>query len=101
MAKHKNYTTSVSLSNVARNRLIALANIEEITQKDLLNKLIDKEIAQLSSKDKSNFAFILKPIEIKDNPFWHNCCGHQTLPSVYDTFLNAVSSLLLTSVHIS
>ena len=65
MAKHKNYTTSVSLSNVARNRLIALANIEEITQKDLLNKLIDKEIAQLSSKDKSNFAFILKAIEIK------------------------------------
>lgn len=59
MAKHKNYTTSVSLSNVARNRLIALANIEEITQKDLLNKLIDKEIAQLSLKDKSNFAFIL------------------------------------------
>ena len=48
MAKHKNYTTSVSLSNFARNRLIALANIEEITQKDLLNKLIDKEIAQLS-----------------------------------------------------
>lgn len=67
MAKHKNYTTSVSLSNVARNRLIALANIEEITQKDLLNKLIDKEIAQLSLKDKSNFAFILKAIEIKDS----------------------------------
>ena len=67
MAKHKNYTTSVSLRNVARNSLIALANIEEITQKDLLNKLIDKEIAQLSLKDKSNFAFILKAIEIKDN----------------------------------
>ena len=38
MAKHKNYTTSVSLSNVARNKLIALANMEEITQKELLNK---------------------------------------------------------------
>ena len=48
MAKHKNYTTSVSLSNVARNKLIALANMEEITQKELLNKLIDK-ISQIES----------------------------------------------------
>lgn len=97
----KNYVTSISVNNTTRNKLIALSNIYEVTQKDLLSSLVDKEIAQLSSKDKSNFAFILKAIEIKDNPFWHNCCGHQTLPSVYDTFLNAVSSLLLTSVHIS
>lgn len=66
MAKHKNYTTSVSLSNVARNKLIALANMEEITQKELLNKLIDKEIDQLNSKDKGIYTYILKAIEIKD-----------------------------------
>ena len=66
MAKHKNYTTSVSLSNVARTKLIALANMEEITQKELLNKLIDKEIDQLNSKDKGIYAYILKDIEIKD-----------------------------------
>lgn len=66
MAKHKNYTTSVSLSNVARNKLIALANMEEITQKELLNKLINKEIDQLNSKDKGIYAYILKAIEIKD-----------------------------------
>lgn len=65
--ENKIYTTSVSLSNVTRNKLIALANIEETTQKKLLNKLIDKEINQLSSKDKGTYSFILKAIEIKDN----------------------------------
>ena len=50
----------------ARNKLIALANMEEITQKELLNKLIDKEIDQLNSKDKGIYAYILKAIEIKD-----------------------------------
>lgn len=63
----KNYVTSISVNNTTRNKLIALSNIYEVTQKDLLSSLVDKEIAQLSSKDKSNFAFILKAIEIKDN----------------------------------
>ncbi|WP_191991160.1 hypothetical protein [Limosilactobacillus reuteri] len=40
--------------------------MEEITQKELLNKLIDKEIDQLNSKDKGIYAYILKAIEIKD-----------------------------------
>lgn len=61
----KNYVTSISVNNTTRNKLIALSNIYEVTQKDLLSSLVDKEIAQLSSKDKSNFAFILKAIEIK------------------------------------
>ncbi|NME21703.1 DUF5388 domain-containing protein [Limosilactobacillus reuteri] len=63
----KNYVTSISVNNTTRNKLIALSNIYEVTQKDLLSSLVDKEIAQLSSKDKSNFAFILKAIEIKDS----------------------------------
>lgn len=63
----KNYITSISVNNTTRNKLIALSNIYEVTQKDLLSSLVDKEIAQLSSKDKSNFAFILKAIEIKDS----------------------------------
>ena len=63
----KNYVTSISVNNTTRNKLIALSNIYEVTQKDLLSLLVDKEIAQLSSKDKSNFAFILKAIEIKDS----------------------------------
>ncbi|MGE9898744.1 DUF5388 domain-containing protein [Limosilactobacillus reuteri] len=63
----KNYVTSISVNNTTRNKFIALSNIYEVTQKDLLSSLVDKEIAQLSSKDKSNFAFILKAIEIKDS----------------------------------
>ena len=63
----KNYVTSISVNNTTRNKLIALSNIYEVTQKDLLSSLVDKEIAQLSSKAKSNFAFILKAIEIKDS----------------------------------
>lgn len=63
----KIYVTSISVNNTTRNKLIALSNIYEVTQKDLLSSLVDKEIAQLSSKDKSNFAFILKAIEIKDS----------------------------------
>lgn len=63
----KNYVTSISVNSTTRNKLIALSNIYEVTQKDLLSSLVDKEIAQLSSKDKSNFAFILKAIEIKDS----------------------------------
>ena len=41
---NKNYITSVSLSNVTRNKLIALANVYKTTQKELLSALIDKEI---------------------------------------------------------
>lgn len=63
---NKNYTTSVSLTNVTRNKLIALANIIGTTQKKLLSKLIDKEIETLSPTDKNNFTHILKAIEIKD-----------------------------------
>ena len=63
----KNYVTSISVNNTTRNKLVALSNIYEVTQKDLLSSLVDKEIAKLSSKDKSNFAFILKAIEIKDS----------------------------------
>lgn len=42
--RNPNYTTSISVSNNNRNKLIALANIYETTQKDLLSRLIDKEI---------------------------------------------------------
>ncbi|MCC4485428.1 MULTISPECIES: DUF5388 domain-containing protein [Limosilactobacillus] len=65
--KNKDYTTSVSLTNVTRNKLIALANIRGTTQKQLLSKLVDKEVTQLSSTDTSNFSHILKAIQIKDN----------------------------------
>lgn len=57
-----NYTTSISVSNNNRNKLIALAN----TQKDLLSILIDKEIEQLSSSNKNLFEYIFKAIKIKD-----------------------------------
>lgn len=63
---NKNYITSVSLSNVTRNKLIALANVYKTTQKELLNALIDKEIKQLNSKEKNDFTCILKAIEVKD-----------------------------------
>lgn len=65
--KNKDYTTSVSLTNVTRNKLIALANIRRTTQKQLLCKLVDKEVTRLSPTDTSNFAHILKAVEIKDN----------------------------------
>ena len=65
--KNKDYTTSVSLTNVTRNKLIALANIRGITQKQLLSKLVDKEVAHLNPTDKNNFMNILNAIEIKDN----------------------------------
>ena len=41
--RNPNYTTSISVSNNNRNKLIALANTYETTQKDLLSRLIDKE----------------------------------------------------------
>ncbi len=63
---NKNYITSVSLSNVTRNNLIALSNIHKTTQKALLRKLIDKEIEQLNSKEKNDFTRILKAINVKD-----------------------------------
>ncbi|AEI57668.1 DUF5388 domain-containing protein [Limosilactobacillus reuteri] len=65
--KNKDYTTSVSLTNVTRNKLIALANIRGTTQKQLLSKLVDKEVAHLNPTDKNNFMNILNAIEIKDN----------------------------------
>ena len=65
--KNKDYTTSVSLTNVTRNKLIALANIRGTTQKQLLSKLGDKEVAHLNPTDKNNFMNILNAIEIKDN----------------------------------
>ena len=64
---NKNYITSVSLSNATRNKLIALANIRGTTQKQLLSKLVDKEVAHLNPTDKNNFMNILNAIEIKDN----------------------------------
>ena len=63
---NKNYITSVSLSNVTRNNLIALSNIHKTTQKELLSALIDKEIKQLNSKEKNDFTRILKAINVKD-----------------------------------
>ncbi|MCH5357807.1 DUF5388 domain-containing protein [Limosilactobacillus reuteri] len=65
--RNPNYTTSISVSNNNRNKLIALANIYETTQKDLLSRLIDKEIEQLSFSDKNLFEYIFKAIKIKDN----------------------------------
>ena len=53
--RNPNYTTSIGVSNNNRNKLIALANIYETTQKDLLSRLIDKEIEQLSFSDKNLF----------------------------------------------
>ena len=38
----KNYVTSISVNNTTRNKLIALSNIYEVTQKDLLSSLVDK-----------------------------------------------------------
>ena len=65
--KNKDYTTSVSLTNVTRNKLIALANIRGTTQKQLLSKIVDKEVAHLNPTDKNNFMNLLNAIEIKDN----------------------------------
>ena len=65
--KNQNYTTSVSVSNVTRNKLIALASIQKVTQKQLLSKIVDKEVAHLNPTDKNNFMNILNAIEIKDN----------------------------------
>ena len=65
--KNQNYTTSVSVSNVTRNKLIALSSIQKVTQKQLLSKIVDKEVAHLNPTDKNNFMNILNAIEIKDN----------------------------------
>ncbi len=65
--KNQNYTTSVSVSNVTRNKLIALSSIQKVTQKQLLSKIVDKEVAYLNPTDKNNFMNILNAIEIKDN----------------------------------
>lgn len=61
------YVTSISTNNISRNKLIALSNVYNITQKKLLAKLTDKEVKQLSSKDKHNFICILKATNVKDN----------------------------------
>lgn len=62
-----NYITSISVSNVTRNKIIALANIKKTTQKELLSDLTNKEIEQLTPKDKENFIYILKAVRVKDN----------------------------------
>ncbi|MCC4478530.1 DUF5388 domain-containing protein [Limosilactobacillus reuteri] len=53
--KNQNYTTSVSVSNVTRNKLIALSSIQKVTQKQLLSKIVDKEVAHLNPTDKKQF----------------------------------------------
>ena len=65
--KNQNYTTSVSVSNDTRSKLIALSSIQKVTQKQLLSKIVDKEVAHLNPTDKKNFMNILNAIEIKDN----------------------------------
>ncbi len=63
----KNYVTSISVNNDTRNKLIALATIRGTTQKSLLTLLVNKEIDQLNSADKDDFAYIFNATKTKDS----------------------------------